>query len=157
MWRKDLKVSKSQKQIMVSWIIPKNERWGNFQYIKLLQRSFFGRIQDNIFFSRFSDLYYGSNKSETVKSHLCAVCWRRKVFKLKEIGPNRVIWTIAQCSVLYKRIPRLLGFCPLILCKKWGFFCFNLKTFLLKHFFLGTNLSSRLWPALPQLQGRSKK
>ena len=47
-----LKVSKSQKQIMASWILPKNERWGNFQYIKLPQRSFFGRIQDNIFFFR---------------------------------------------------------------------------------------------------------
>ena len=30
-----IKVSKSQKQIMASWILPKNERWGNFQYIKL--------------------------------------------------------------------------------------------------------------------------
>ena len=48
--RELLKVSKSQKQIMRSWILPKNERWGNFQYIKLPQRSFFGRIQDNIFF-----------------------------------------------------------------------------------------------------------
>ena len=45
-----LKVSKSQKQIMASRILPKNERWGNFQYIKLHQPSFFGRIQDNIFF-----------------------------------------------------------------------------------------------------------
>ena len=27
-----LKVSKSQKQIMASWILPKNERWGNFMY-----------------------------------------------------------------------------------------------------------------------------
>ena len=35
---------------MASWILPKNERWGNFQYIKLPHRSFFGRIQDNIFF-----------------------------------------------------------------------------------------------------------
>ena len=43
-----LKVSKSQKQIMASWILPKNERWGIFQYIKLPQRSFFGRIQDAI-------------------------------------------------------------------------------------------------------------
>ena len=48
----ELKVSKSQKQIMASWILPKNERWGIFQYIKLPQRSFFGRIQDNIFFFR---------------------------------------------------------------------------------------------------------
>ena len=51
-----LKVSISQKQIMASWILPKNERSGIFQYIKLPQRSFFGRIQDNIYFSRFSDL-----------------------------------------------------------------------------------------------------
>ena len=28
------------------------ECWGNFQYIKLPQHSFFGRIQDNIFFFR---------------------------------------------------------------------------------------------------------
>ena len=49
---KELKVSKSQKQIMASWILPKNERWGIFQYIKLPQSSFFGRIQDNIFFFR---------------------------------------------------------------------------------------------------------
>ena len=45
-----LKVSKSQKQIMWSWILPKNEGWGNFQYLKLPQLSFLGRIQDNIFF-----------------------------------------------------------------------------------------------------------
>ena len=38
---------------MASWILPKNERWGNFQYIKLPQHSFFGRIQDNIFFRDF--------------------------------------------------------------------------------------------------------
>ena len=45
-----LKVSKSQKEIMASWILPTSERWGNFLYIKLPQHSFFGRIQDNIFF-----------------------------------------------------------------------------------------------------------
>ena len=45
-----------QKQIMAYWILPKNERWGIFQYITLPQRSFFGRIQDNKFFLRFSDL-----------------------------------------------------------------------------------------------------
>ena len=27
-----LKVSKTRKQIMVSWILPKNECWGNFMY-----------------------------------------------------------------------------------------------------------------------------
>ena len=33
---------------MLSWILPKNERWGNFMYWKMPQRSFFGRIQDAI-------------------------------------------------------------------------------------------------------------
>ena len=37
---------------MASWILPTIECWGNFQYIKLPQRSFFGRIQDNIYFFR---------------------------------------------------------------------------------------------------------
>ena len=32
----------------MSWILPKNKCWGNFQYIKLPQHSFFGRIQDAI-------------------------------------------------------------------------------------------------------------
>ena len=42
-----LKVRKSRKKTL-SWIIPKNERWGNFMYWKLPQRLFFGRIQDAI-------------------------------------------------------------------------------------------------------------
>jgi len=37
-----IKVNKSQKQIMASWILPKHESLGNFQYLKLPQRSFFG-------------------------------------------------------------------------------------------------------------------
>ena len=49
-----LKVSKSQKQIMASWILPKNERLGIFQYIKLPLRN----PGQHIFFSRFSDLYW---------------------------------------------------------------------------------------------------
>ena len=32
--RNILKVRQSQKQIMVSSILPKKERWDNFQYIK---------------------------------------------------------------------------------------------------------------------------
>ena len=45
---------------MASWILPKNEQWGIFQYIKLPQRSFFGRIQDNIiFFQNFLTLVMG--------------------------------------------------------------------------------------------------
>jgi hypothetical protein len=47
-----VKVSKSRKKNMLSSILPKNERWGNFQYIKLPQRSFFGRIQDAIIWIR---------------------------------------------------------------------------------------------------------
>ena len=35
-----LKVSQSQKQIMASWILPKNERWGILQYIKMPQARF---------------------------------------------------------------------------------------------------------------------
>ena len=61
-----LKVSKSRKSNMVSSILPKNERWGNFQYIKLPQRSFFGRIQgiiiclrDLLTFSRYEDIRFG--------------------------------------------------------------------------------------------------
>ena len=33
---------------MMFLIIPKNERWGIFQYMKLPQHLFFGRIQDAI-------------------------------------------------------------------------------------------------------------
>ena len=40
-----LKVRISRKKNMLSWILPKNERWGNFMYWKMPQRSFFGRIQ----------------------------------------------------------------------------------------------------------------
>ena len=43
-----LKVSKSQKQFMVSSILPKNEHWDNFMNWKLSQCSFFGRIEDTI-------------------------------------------------------------------------------------------------------------
>ena len=43
-----VKVRQSRKQIMVSSILLKNERWDNFQYIKLSQRSFFGRFEDTI-------------------------------------------------------------------------------------------------------------
>jgi hypothetical protein len=42
------KGQKISKKNMLSWILPKNERWGNFMCWKLPQRSFFGRIQDAI-------------------------------------------------------------------------------------------------------------
>ena len=57
-----LKVRQSRKQIMVSSILPKNERWDNFQYIKLPQRSFFGRIEDTI--NCFPDLLTFRNSSK---------------------------------------------------------------------------------------------
>ena len=38
----------SRKQIIVSTILSNNEPWGNFQYIELFQRWFFGRIEDTI-------------------------------------------------------------------------------------------------------------
>ena len=44
MLRPYLKVSKSRKKKLASWILPKNECRGNFMYWKLPQRSFFGRI-----------------------------------------------------------------------------------------------------------------
>ena len=43
-----LKVRQSQKQIVVSSILPKNDRWDNFIHWKLSQRLFFGRIEDTI-------------------------------------------------------------------------------------------------------------
>ena len=71
------KVSKSQKQIMASWILPTIECWGNFQYMKLPQRSFFGRIKDNIFF--FWDLltfvcYLKTTNCLTNRLSYCALC-----------------------------------------------------------------------------------
>ena len=77
-----LKVSKSQKQIMASWILPKNERLGIFQYIKLPQRSFFGRIQDNIF---FFEIFWPLDISSVCcivcsKSSVCMVESRIKIF-----------------------------------------------------------------------------
>ena len=45
---------------MVSSILPYNERWDNFQYVKLSQRSFFGRIEDTI--NCFQDLLTFSKK-----------------------------------------------------------------------------------------------
>ena len=68
-----LKVSKSQKQIMASWILPKNERWGNFQKIKLPQRSFFGRIQDNIF---FFEIFWPLRKKELLAKLSKFIKWQ---------------------------------------------------------------------------------
>ena len=51
-----LKVSKSRKQIVAPWILPKaNETHYPFSTQDSELRSFFGRI-NNIFFSRFTDL-----------------------------------------------------------------------------------------------------
>ena len=45
---------------MVSSFLPKNERWYNFHYIKLSQRSFYGRIEDTI--NCFRDLLTFNNQ-----------------------------------------------------------------------------------------------
>ena len=45
-----VKVSKSQKQFIVSSILPKIERWDNSMYWKLSQCWFFGRIEDTIIY-----------------------------------------------------------------------------------------------------------
>ena len=47
---------------MVSSILPKYERWSNLAYWKMPQRSFFGRIKDNLFF--FRDLLTFRNMQE---------------------------------------------------------------------------------------------
>ena len=54
-----LKVSKSRKQILASWILPKNKRSSLYLAPSVLRselRLFSGRIEDTIFFSRFTDL-----------------------------------------------------------------------------------------------------
>ena len=43
-----LQVSKSQKQFMVSSILPKHKHWGNSMYWKLFEHLFFGRIEYTI-------------------------------------------------------------------------------------------------------------
>ena len=40
-WVPLLKVSKSQKQIMVSWILPENECWGNFRFLEESRTRYF--------------------------------------------------------------------------------------------------------------------
>ena len=54
-------------------VLPKNERWDNFHYIKLSQRSFFGRIEDII--NCFRDLLtfkqlpqFGPNKVQQLNN-----------------------------------------------------------------------------------------
>ena len=53
---------------MVSSILPKNERWDNLQYIKLSQRSFFGRIEDHKngfrYLLTFSTYHFDDNDNE---------------------------------------------------------------------------------------------
>ena len=51
-WSTMVKVRQSRKQIMVSSILQKNKRWDDFQYMKLSQFSFFGRIEDTIIYFR---------------------------------------------------------------------------------------------------------
>ena len=58
---------------MVFSILPKNERWDNFHYIKLSQRLVFGRIKDTI--NCFRDLLTFTNNQlfEPLQSGLPAI------------------------------------------------------------------------------------
>ena len=71
---------------MVSSILPKNERWDNFQYKKLSQRSFFGRIEDTIICFRycltFSHISLSSGMREgqiELKTHFVAATYQYNV------------------------------------------------------------------------------
>ena len=73
------KGQKISEKKMVSWILPKNERWGIFMYWKLPQRSLFGRIQDAIIcfwdlltFSKYTGPRFYSYKTSTMfMKHPC--------------------------------------------------------------------------------------
>ena len=100
---------------MASWILPKNEHWGNFQYIKLPQHSFFGRIQYNIFFRDFLTFNHYSNGPllEKQQIYLCDIhfdetkngSWPVKVLvsmlpvRMLTLGCNLVIATIRKLKV----------------------------------------------------------
>ena len=102
--------------------------------------------------------YYGSNKSETVKSHLCACSvLQKKGLQIKRnwSKPSHLDHSTMFCTV--QAHTQITKFLSLDFVQKMGIFLFQFEDLSFKHFFLGTNLSSRLWPALPQLQGRSKK
>ena len=77
-----LKVRKSQKKNMLSWILPKNKRWGHFMYWKLPQRSFFGRIQDTIIcfwdlltFSRHMNSVHNINQNLCI-NYVTQILWK---------------------------------------------------------------------------------
>ena len=67
---------------MVSSILPKNECWDNFRYIKLSQCSFFGRIEDTIncfrdllTFSESAGVEGGRNPFGRLLGIWLGVCW----------------------------------------------------------------------------------
>ena len=81
--------------------------------------------------------YYGSNKSETVKSHLCPLCsvLEKKGLQIKRnwSKPSHLDHSTMFCTV--QAHTQIIKFLSLDFVQKMGIFCFNLKTFLLKHFF----------------------
>ena len=79
---------------MVSWILPKPERWGNFQYIKLPQRLFFGRIQEAIIW--FQDLLTFSGYLVTILKALFATTFLGCAFLDKLISVQSSDITSAQ-------------------------------------------------------------
>ena len=87
----DLKVRQSRKQIMVSSILPKNERWDNFQYIKLSQRSFFGRIEDTI--NCFRDLLTFTSSSSDSR--------QKSDVKLRSLVDWKVFSLVILCDITF--------------------------------------------------------
>ena len=77
---------------VVSLILPKNERWENFQYMKLSQRSFLGRIQDALIC--FRDLLTFSRHINPIVHPFLYTC------VIKQIQ-----WT--QCHVTKKAVQNL--------------------------------------------------
>ena len=82
---------------MLAWILPKNERWGNFMYWKLPQRSFFGRIQDTIIC--FWDLL-------TFSRHMNSV--HRNFLQVDNINQNlcinyvtQILWKIQLAKIFF--------------------------------------------------------
>ena len=69
-----LKVSKSQKQTMAPWILPKKERWGNFRFLEESRTPF------------FFEIYW---PLECLKKNFCPwKLWKTRPQKLLIIGPN---------------------------------------------------------------------
>ena len=99
------KGQKISKKNMLSWILPKNERWGNFISWKLPQRSFFGRIQDAIIcfwdLLTFSmrEITWLNSQQPTPRGHVEHLSRPKKL-----LTEGKVKWTLnCQSCALYSR------------------------------------------------------